>query len=194
MGNLGGSEWFKLAATELVTVNGLWTRFPMAPPSSQWRQRAPIQFYIDVNFAKCQFGVLAATAGLATSHYVDDVLAVDRKQPFCRVDLFACLSSLLWLGFSDAKSPLPSQVNRSLGTTSDVSQTPCGPPTLSISQDRGAQSQAWSKTFWNPVSASCSGRQIVEMLGVQLHSDVGSVWKGKSSSFVMSPHEHRRLG
>ena len=65
-------------------------------------QRAPIQFYIDVSFAKFQFGVLATIAGLATSHYVDDVLAVDRNN-FLALALLACLSSLLWLGCSRRK-------------------------------------------------------------------------------------------
>ena len=51
-------------------------------------QRAPIQFHIDVNFEEFQFCVLATIAGLATSHCVDDVLGVDRKQQFSRVGLF----------------------------------------------------------------------------------------------------------
>ena len=76
-------------------------------------------------------------AGLATSSCVDDVLAVDRKTTIfsgwlvCGV-LAACCG---WV-VPDAKSPLPSQVHRILGAASDLSQTPCGPPTLSISQDR----------------------------------------------------------
>ena len=78
--------------------------------------------------------------GLATSHCVDDVLAVDRKTTILsgwlvwRV-LAACCG---WV-VPDAKSPLLSQVHRIFGATSDLSQTPCGPPTLAISQDRGAQ-------------------------------------------------------
>ena len=92
-----------------------------------------------VNFARvpdwcCH--ALATMAGLATSHCVDDVLAVDRKTTILsgwlvwRV-LAACCG---WV-VSDAKSPLPSQVHRILGATSDLSQTPC----VAISQDRVAQ-------------------------------------------------------
>ena len=66
-------------------------------------QRAPIQFYIDVNFAEFQFGVLATIAGLATSHCVEDILAVDRTNLLTS----ACLAC-------DAKSPLLSQVHRIL--------------------------------------------------------------------------------
>ena len=100
------------------------------------KQRARIQFYIDVNFTEFQFVDLATIAGLATSHCVDDVLAVNRNN-FLALACLACLSSLL-----DEKSPLPSQVHRILGATSDLSQTPCSPPILSISQDRVAQLQA----------------------------------------------------
>ena len=34
---------------------------------------------------------------------------------------------------------------------------------------------------------TCMGRQIVGALGVQLHSDVWTVWQGKTSSFFTPP-------
>ena len=52
-------------------------------------QRAPIQIYIDINFAEFQFVVLATLAVLATSHCVDDVLAVNRNNFLA----LACLAS-----------------------------------------------------------------------------------------------------
>ena len=39
----------------------------------------------------------------------------------------------------------------------------------------------------------CNGRQIVGSLGVQLHSDVWSVWQGKLRPFSRRQHEHRRI-
>ena len=68
--------------------------FPMAPPSSQWTEGYdPILHRC--NFAEFQFGVLAALAGLTTSHCLDDVLAVNRNT-FLALACLACLSSLLW--------------------------------------------------------------------------------------------------
>ena len=83
---------------------------------------------------------LATMAGLATSHCVDDVLAVDRKTTiFSGWLVWHVLAACCGWVVPDAKSPLPSQVHRILGATSDLSQTPCGPPTHSISQNRVAQ-------------------------------------------------------
>ena len=76
---------------------------------------------------------LATMAGLATSHCVDDVLALDRKTTiFSGWLVWRVLAACCGWVVPDAKSPLPSQVHRILGATSDSSQTPCGPPTLSI--------------------------------------------------------------
>ena len=68
------------------------------------------------------------------------------------------------------KSPLPSRVHRILGATSDISQTPCGPPTLSIAQDRveqltsmirdvlesGNMNPALAGKLWGRLGFSCS--------------------------------------
>ena len=115
--------WFKLAAIDLLTVSGLWTKFSKWFHLRHSGQRAPIQFYIDVNFAEFQFGVLATIAGLATSHYVDDVLAVDRNN-FLALACLACLSSLLWLGCSRRKkSSSVTSSSRSHFGSSPLSQT-----------------------------------------------------------------------
>ena len=96
-----------------------------------------------VNFARvpdwcCH--VLATMAGLATSHCVDDVLAVDRKTAiFSGWLVWRVLAAFCGWVVLDSKSPLPSQVHRILGATSDLSLTRSGPPTLSISQDRVSQ-------------------------------------------------------
>ena len=93
-----------------------------------------------VNFARvpdwcCH--ALASIAGLAASHCVDDVLAVDRKTTiFSGWLVWRVLAACCGWVVPDEKSPLPSQVHRILGGTSDLSQTPYGPPTLSIAQDR----------------------------------------------------------
>ena len=96
-----------------------------------------------VNFARvpdwcCH--ALASIAGLATSHCVDDVLAVERKTTiFSGWLVWRVLAACCGWVVPDEESPFPSQVHRILGATSDLSQTPCGPPTLSIAQDRVAQ-------------------------------------------------------
>ena len=67
-------------------------------------QRPPIQFYIDVNFAKFQFGVLATTAGLATSHYVQlVVVGLLRRKKFSSVTSSSqswcnirCITDTVW--------------------------------------------------------------------------------------------------
>ena len=92
-----------------------------------------------VNFARvpdwcCH--VLANMAGLGSSHCVDDVLVVDRKTTiFSGWLVWRVLAACCGWVVLDSKSLLPSQVHAILAT-SDLSQTPCGPPTLSISQDR----------------------------------------------------------
>ena len=76
-----------------------------------------------VNFARvpdwcCH--VLATMAGLATSHCVDDVLAVDRKTTiFSGWHVWRVLEACFGWVFPDSKGPLPSQVHRILGATSD---------------------------------------------------------------------------
>ena len=87
------------------------------------------QFFGDkscpVNFARvpdwcCH--ALASIAGLATSHCVDDVLAVDRKTTiFSGWLLWRVLAACCGWVVPDEKSPLPSQVHRILGATSDLS-------------------------------------------------------------------------
>ena len=128
---------------------------------------------------------LASMAGLATSHCVDDVLAVDRKTAnFSGWRVWRVLAGCCGWVVPNEKSPLPSQVHRILGATSDLSQTRCGPPTLSIAQGRVAQLTSMIKDVLesrrlNPAVAG----KLWRRLGVQLHSDVWSVWQGKTSSF-----------
>ena len=79
-------------------------------------------------------------AGLATSNCAGDPLAVDGKTTmFSGWLVWRVLAACCGWVVPDSKSPLPSQVHRILGATSDLSQTPCGPPTLSVSQDRVSQ-------------------------------------------------------
>ena len=83
---------------------------------------------------------LASIAGLATSHCVDDILAVDRKTTiFSGWLVWRVLAACCGWVVPNEKSPLPSQVQRILGALSDKSQTLYGPPTLSITQDRVEQ-------------------------------------------------------
>ena len=89
----------------------------------------------------------------------------------------------------DSKSPLPSQVHRILGATSDFSQTPCGPPTNTFKLTRQglAIDMHGQRHFGIRSLTSCNGRQSVETPGVQLHSDVWSVWQSETSSLFTSP-------
>ena len=76
-------------------------------------------------------------------HCVDDVLAVDRKTTiFSGWLVWRVLAACCGWVVPDEKSPLPSQVHRILGATSDLSQTPYGPPTLSIAQTESSNCQA----------------------------------------------------
>ena len=126
-------------------------------------------------------------AGLATSHCVDDVLAVDRKTTiFSGWLVWRVLAACCGWVVPDEKSPLPSQVHRILGATSDLSQTPYGPPTLSIAQDRveqlssmirdvldsGSLTPAMAGKLWGRLGFSCS--------------NVWSVWQSKTSSVLTS--------
>ena len=145
-----------------------------------------------VNFARvpdwcCH--ALATMAGLATSHCVDDVLAVDRKTTiFSGWRVWRVLAACCGWVVPDSKSPLPSQVHRILGATSDLSQTPCGPPTLfNLTRQSLAIDMHDQRHFGIRSLTSCNGRQSVGTLGVQLHSDVWSVWQSKTSSFFTSP-------
>ena len=136
-----------------------------------------------------KFHALATIAGLATSHCVDDVLAVDRKtNNFLGMACLACLSSLLWLGCTRSKESL------SVTSSSDLSQTPCGPPTLSISQDRFAQLTSMVKDvlesghlhlamagkMWGRLGFSCT--QMFRRFG-----------RAKLCPFSRRQHEHRRI-
>ena len=146
-----------------------------------------------VNFARvpdwcCH--ALSSITGLATSQCVDDVLAVDRKTTIFSGWLVWRVSAACcgWV-VPGEKSPLPSQVHRIVGATSDLSQTPYGPPTYLFNCTR--QSRATVKhdqrRFGIRELDSCNGRQIVGSLGIQLHSDVWSFWQSKTSSVLTSP-------
>ena len=95
---------------------------------------------IHVNFTELQFGLLTTIAGLATLDSVDASWLSTENNNFLALACLACLSSLLWLSCSGRKSPLRHKFIAFL-VRHDVSQTPCGPPTLSFSQDRVAQLQ-----------------------------------------------------
>ena len=149
-----------------------------------------------VNFARvpdwcCH--VLATMAGFATSHCVDDVLAVDRKTTiFSGWLVWRVLAACCGWVVPDSKSPLPSQVHRILGATSDLSQTPSN--TFNLTRQRVSQ-------------LTCMVKDILE--SSHLHpSMAGKVWgrlefcctqmfgrfgRAKLRPFSRRQHEHRRI-
>ena len=134
--------------------------------------------------------VLATMAGLASSHCVDDVLAVDRRTTiFSGWLVWRVLAACCGWVVPDVKSPLPSQVHRILGATSDLSQTPSGPPTLSISQDRVSQLTCMVKDVLesghlHPATAG----KLWERLGCSWQANCGVGLAGsKLSSVFTSP-------
>ena len=151
-----------------------------------------------VNFARvpdwcCH--ALATMAGLATSHCVDDVLAVDRKTTiFSGWLVWRVLAACCGWVVPDAKSPFPSQVHRILGATSDLSQTPCGPPTLSISQDRVAQLTSMVKDVLvsGHLHPAMAGK-LWERLGFSCTQMFGRFGRAKLRRFSRRQHEHRRF-
>ena len=96
--------------------------------------------------------------------------------------------------FPDAKSPLPSQVHRILGATSDLSQTPCGPPTLAISQDRVAQLTSMVKDVLKSghLHPAMAGK-LWERLGFSCTQMFGRFGRAKLRSFSRRQHEYRRF-
>ena len=148
-----------------------------------------------VNFARvpdwcCH--ALASIAGLATSHCVDDVLAVDRKTTiFSGWLVWRVLAACCGWVVPDEKSPLPSQVHRILGATSDLSQTPYGPPTLSIAQDRVAQltsmiSDVLESGSLNPAIAG----KLWDRLEFSCTQMFGRFGRAKLRPFSRRQHEH----
>ena len=134
-------------------------------------------------------------AGLATSHCVDDVLAVDRNTTvFSGWLVWRVLAACCGWVVPDSKSPLPSQVHRILGATSDLSQTPCGPPTFSISQDRVSQLTCMIKDILesghlNPAMAG----KVWGRLGFGCARMFGRFAGAKLRPFSRRQHEHRRI-
>ena len=113
---------------------------PGGPYTIHWWKVLPCKFRESSRLVWPRCHALASIAGLATSHCVDDVLAVDRKTTiFSGWLVWRVLAACCGWVVPDEKSPLPSQVHRILGATTDLPQIPCGPPTLSIAQDRVAQ-------------------------------------------------------
>ena len=150
-------------------------------------QRAPIQFYIDVHFTELQFGLLTTIAGLATSHSVDASWLSTENNNFLALACLACPSSLLWLGCSRRNSPLRHKFI-AFWVQHDASQTPCGPPTLSISQDRVAQLQ-----HSHDVLDAMAGKlwRRLEFSHTQMFGRFGSA---KLRPFSCRQYEHRCFG
>ena len=151
-----------------------------------------------VNFARvpdwcCH--ALATMAGLATSHCVGDVLAVDRKTTiFSRWLVWRVLAACCGWVVPDSKSPLPSQVHRILGATSDLSLTPCFPPTLSISQDRVSQLTCMIKDVLESghLHPAMAGK-LWGHLGFSCTQMFGRFGRAKLRPFSRRQHEHRRI-
>ena len=134
-------------------------------------------------------------AGLATSHFVDDVLAVDRKTTiFSGWLVWRVLAACCGWFVPDSKSPLPSQVHRILGATTDLSQTSCGPPTLSISQDRVSQLTCMVKDVLESglLHPAMAGK-LWERLGFSCTQMFGRFGRAKLRRFSRRQHEHRRI-
>ena len=90
---------------------------------------------------------------------MDDVLAVDRKTTiFSGWLVWRVLAACCGWVVLEEMSPLPSQVHRILGATSDLSQTPYGPPTLSIAQDKVEQLSSMIRDgkLWGRLGFSCT--------------------------------------
>ena len=164
--------------------NGLWTKFSNGSTFRHSGQRPPIPFYIDVNFAEFQFGVLATIAGLITSHCVDDVLAVNRNN-FLALACLACLSSLLWL-FQTKKVLFRHKFIAFLVQHPNVSRH-CVASNMFFFHETASRIYKLIKDILESGHCILQWQAICGTLGVQLHSDVWSVWRGKTVSFFMSP-------
>ena len=146
VGNLGGGWVVKVIATDLVIVNGLWTKFYNGSTFvTVDRGYAPILHW-------CEFrGVPVWCLGypLAWSLrivWMTSWLSAENNN-FLALACFACLSSLLCLGCSKRKKSSSVTSSSHSSSTSDVSQTPCGPPTLSVSQDGVTQDKHVQRRF-----------------------------------------------
>ena len=94
----------------------------------------------------------------------------------------------------DSKSPLPSQVHRILSATSDLSQTPCGPPTLSISQDRVSQLTCMvNDILESGHSHPAMAGKVWGRLGFSCTQMFGRFGRAKLCPFSRRQHEHRRI-
>ena len=123
-------------------------------------------------------------AGLATSHCVDDVLAVDRKTTiFSGWLVWRVLAACCGWVVPNEKSSLPSQVHRILGATSDFNCT--------------RQSRAINKhdqrRFGIRELESCNGRQIEVRLGFSCTQMCGRFGRTKLRPFSRRQHEHRQF-
>ena len=126
---------------------------------------------------------------------MDDVLAVDRKTTiFSGWLVWRVLAACCGWVVPDEKSPLPSQVHRILGATSDLSQTPYGPPTLSIAQDRVEQLSSMIRDVLESGSLTpAMAGKLWGRLGFSCTQMFGRFGRAKLRPFSRRQHEHRQF-
>ena len=133
-----------------------------------------------VNFARVSdwcCHALATIAGMATSHCVDDVLAVDRKTTILSGWIvWRVLSSLLLLGHTRGQeSPYFTSPSHSWSEVRPVTDTRWPPNAYNHTRQNRAIDEHGERHFriWSLTTGT--GRQSVGTIGVQLHSDVWPV-------------------
>ena len=140
-------------------------------------QRAPIQFYIDVNFEEFQFGVLAnKLAWLLRIVWMTSCLLTETTI-FSRWLVWRALAACWVWVFQTQKVPFPSQVHCVLRQH------------LMCHRHRVANTRRLE--FGH---SSCNGRHIVWKLRVQLHSSVWWFGRAKLRLFSCRQHEHHLFG